>query len=442
MNSSIWSTSKSRILFKEAEQLIPGGVNGNIKFREPYPVFLARAQGSHLWDVDGNKYVDYVLSYGALVLGHGHPAIKEALGRVIESFGTTLFGNPSPLEGEFAKLLLGIYMKGGKLRFTNSGLEATLLANRLGMAKTRKRKIAKFDGHYHGANPFLLSNYRPKRKEKKGRVEKEPDSSEVFGDLIDDIVVLPFNNIEETKEILEGEDISSIIVEPFEDGYIPATRDFMYFLRKYTKENGIILTFDEVKTGFRVRFGGAVEFYGIKPDLICLGKIIGGGAPIGAVIGDSEIMSLLDPRNKGGGRVFHSGTFNGNPISMTLGMATVNELSLNDNFQQMSKIGKNLRNDISKTFDEFGVPHRMYGEGGVVNYTISEDEINTYRDISDENMRSRKAIDSDLTSRGIYVIPNSRYLLSTVHSEEDIVNTINSLHSVLKNTVANKLISG
>ncbi len=434
MNKLSRSTLRSHAMFEEAEKIMPGGVNGNIKFREPYPVFLTRARGSHLWDIDGNEYVDYVLSYGALILGHGHPVIKEALNGAIDSFGTTLFGNPSPLETEFAEILLDRYMKGGKVRFTNSGLEATLLANRLGIAMSGKRKIAKFDGHYHGANPFLLTNYRPKKKVKSSRVEKEPDSLEITGDLLENIVVLPFNDIDGTKEILEEEDVSSIILEPFEDGYIPARQDFMHFLRNYTKENGIILAFDEVKTGFRIRLGGAVEYYGIRPDLVCLGKIIGGGAPIGAVIGESEIMDALDPRIRGEGKVFHSGTFNGNPISMTLGMATVNELMSNDNFSNITRAATLLRKRMSETLDEFGISHRTYGEGGVMNYTISEDEVRTYRDISDENLRKRRMIDNELMDEGIYVIPASRYMLSIAHSEDDINRTIASMRSVLKDS--------
>jgi glutamate-1-semialdehyde 2,1-aminomutase len=429
MIESRHTTDKSFSLFKEAEKLIPGGVNGNIKFREPYPLFLSRASGSHVWDVDGNEYVDYVLSYGALILGHGHPAVLKALRNISDSFGTTLFGNPTPQESEFAEILLRIFMKDGMLRFTTSGLEATLLANRLGMAKSGKRKIAKFDGHYHGANPFLLANYRPKKRGKEGALEKEADSAEVRGDILDDVVVLPFNDIDGTKRALEREDVSSVILEPFEDGYIPAKRDFMHFLRKYTEENGIILVFDEVKTGFRIRLGGAVEYYGIKPDMICLGKIIGGGAPIGAVIGKPEIMELLDPRNRN--KVFHSGTYNGNPISITLGMATVSELMEGNNFSRISEAATTLRKLISQTLDEFGVEHRTYGEGGVVNYTLSKEEVHTYRDISDENMKERKRIDSEMMKEGIYLIPASRYSMSLAHTEGDIDLTVNAMRRVL-----------
>jgi len=437
-------TGNSEELYKNALQVMPGGVNGNIKYREPYPLFLSKASGSHLWDIDNNEYIDYVLSYGALILGHSHPIIVKAINDLINEYGTILFGNPSKSEVEFAKLLLNIYDKKGEIRFTNSGLEATLLASRLGMAFTGKRKIAKFDGHYHGANPFLLTNYRPtKEKNKSGKIEKEPDSMEVNGELLDNISVLPFNDIEGTKEVLENEDVGSIILEPFEDGYIPAKRDFMYFLRNYTKENGIVLIFDEVKTGFRIRIGGAVEYYSIQPDLICLGKIIGGGSPIGAVIGKREIMELLDPRKEKSSRVFHSGTFNGNPMSMSLGMATVNTLISDNNFKKITDIAKYLKDGISKALNDFGIPHRLYGEGGIVNYTLSDTEINTFRDISKKNMQIRKTIDFSLLKEGVYLIPGSRFSLSLAHSISDIEHTIESVKHVIKEMISsNKLAVG
>lgn len=432
------STERSRNLFKRAETSLPGGVNGNIKFRDPFPIFLTRASGSHVWDVDNNEYVDYVLSYGALILGHGSNVVKESIEKLFREYGTILFGNPNIAEVEFGELLLSVYNKKGEIRFMNSGLEATLLAIRLGIAYTGKRKVAKFDGHYHGANPFLLSNYRPKEpRSSNGKISKEPDSLEVREDLLDNIVVLPFNDIDGTKKILERENVGTIILEPFEDGYIPAKRDFIQFIRKYTQENGILLIYDEVKTGFRIRIGGAVEYYSVLPDLICLGKIIGGGAPIGAVIGKREIMALLDPRREKSSSVFHSGTFNGNPLSISLGMATIKELTSNDNFSRIEKVSSILRRRISETLDQFGVTHRMYGEGGIVNYTLSDDEIRTFRDISQSNMQKRKRIDSYMLGEGIYLVTGSRFSLSLSHSEADIETTINSLEVALNEVLEN-----
>ncbi len=433
MRNTEYSVARSGDLFRRAEISLPGGVDGNIKFRAPFPIFLSKARGSHIWDVDGNEYIDYNLSYGALILGHSHPVIIKSIKDALNSYGTILFGNPNVSEIDFAELLLSIFFKDGKARFTNSGMEATLLAVRLGIAYTGKRKVGKFDGHYHGANPLLLSNYRPKNgRGETGAIMKEGDSMEAKGDLLDNVVILPFNDIEGTKEILEREDVGTIILEPFEDGYIPANLDFMNFLRQYTKERGIVLVFDEVKTGFRVRIGGAVEYYSLKPDLICLGKIIGGGTPIGAVLGKTKIMDLLDPRRENELRVFHSGTFNGNPLSMSLGIATVNELISGNNFLKIQRLSDELRKEISGVLSDLGISHRMYGEGGIVNYTLSDDIIKTYRDISKKNMENRRKIDSMLTGMGVYLIPGSRFSLSIAHSESDISETVNSLRVAVK----------
>ncbi|MEM3192595.1 MAG: aspartate aminotransferase family protein [Candidatus Parvarchaeota archaeon] len=429
-----YSTSESKRLYELAKSVFPGGVNGKIKYREPYPLFLSRASGSHVWDADDNEYIDYNLSYGALILGHGHPIVKETIIKVLETTGTTLFGNPNKLEIELAELLLGIYMKDGYARFTNSGLEATLLAIRLARAFTKKSKIGKFDGHYHGANPFLLANYRPTKIDTKtGKIEKEADSADVTDDLLDNIVVIPFNDIENTKRILDENDVGAVILEPFEDGYIEADKDFMIFLRNYTRERGIVLIFDEVKTGFRIRLGGAVEYYGIVPDIICLGKVIGGGAPIGAVIGKREIMDLLNPRNDVNRQVFHSGTFNGNPISMSLGIATINLLKDNDNFERIRKLSNELRQQISIVLNESEIDHVVYGEGGIVNYTIGRKRVKTYRDLLKSDLNFRKKIDNEMLKRGVYLVPGSRFSLSISHTSYDIDKTIESLEESLKN---------
>jgi glutamate-1-semialdehyde 2,1-aminomutase len=426
-------------MFERAQNVLAGGVNGDIKYWEPYPIFLSSANGSRVKDVDGNEYIDYVLSYGALILGHGHRVIRDAISELVESYGTTLFGNPSPLEVEFGQLLLDTYMKDGRVRFTNSGLEATLLAVRLAKAFTGKTKIAKFDGHYHGANPFLLSNYKIEGAKKDSqRTEKKPDSPEVTGHLLEELVVLPFNDIEGSKKILEAEGsrLAAVILEPFEDGYIPADKEFMSFLRSYTEEKGILLIFDEVKTGFRVRVGGAAEYYRVKPDIACLGKVIGGGVPVGAVIGTSDIMDLLNPKTKTGRHVFHSGTFNGNPLSMTLGMATVKEITSNGNFDRLKGLSDELRAGISTVLSEFGVDHQLYGEGGIVNYTLGEKRIKTRRDLPYELLKARKDIDSLLLKEGVYVIPGSRLSLSLAHTEVDVEATINALRSAVRTLLA------
>lgn len=428
-NDSAKSLSReSESLFRIANKIMPGGVNGNIKFRAPFPHFLRKAAGSHVFDVDGNEFIDYVLSYGTLILGHGHKAIRDAISETLRDEGTILFGNPSPKEIEMAGILLNLFMKDGKIRFTNSGTESTLLAVRLSMAVTDRTKVAKFDGHYHGANPFLLVNYKPKNHslDQNGNIMKEPDSYEIRGNLLDDTVILPFNDEEGTRRALDNTDVAAVIVEAFEDGYIPADRGFMNFLRNYTKEHGIMLIFDEVKTGMRIRPGGATEYFGIKPDLICLGKIIGGGTPIGALVGRPEIMDLLDPRATER-KVFHSGTFNGNPLTMEVGLATIRELLKDNNFQKIVDLSADLAGIFHSVLDEMGVEHRMYSEGGITNFTIGDKIIRTHSDISHDSAVVRKMIDEALLSSGIYSIPGSRFSLSLAHTQEDLEKTGDAL---------------
>ena len=431
MNSDV-----SEALYQQARKVIAGGVNGNIKYRSPHPIFMKSASGAHLLDEDDNVYVDYVMSYGALVLGHGHPVVREAVRHVLDSMGTTTFGAPNETELELSKLIQSLYFPDGEVRLTNSGLEATLLAVRLSIAFTGRKKIAKFDGHYHGANPFLLSNYRPKQAvdSRTHDLVKEPDSAELSGGLLDDMVVLPFNDIQGTKRTLDREKgkIAMLIMEPFEDGYIEADREFMEFLRKYTLDNGIILVFDEVKTGFRIRIGGACEYYGIQPDIVCLGKILGGGLPIGAVCGRSDILNLLDPAHKSEKSVFHSGTFNGNPLSVGTGLATLGELTKNGNFEKLTHISGTLREGIARVLDENGIPHVMYGQGGILNFTLGDKPVRTYRDLLQTNISARRLLDAELLLKGVYTIPASRLSLSLSHTSKDIADTVEKMGEIIE----------
>lgn len=433
-----YDTSESEKMHQRASSVMPGGVSGDVKYRRPYPLFLRSASGSHVFDVNGNEYIDYALSYGALILGHGHSVVKEAINQTMADAGTLLFGNPSPDEVEFGQLLLQLFMENGRIRFTNSGLESTLLAIRLAMASTGRRKIAKFDGHYHGANPLALINYKPKNlsRNQYGQIIKEADSAEIVGDLFEDSVVLPFNDIEGTKQILEETDPAAVIMEPFEDGYIPADPKFLHFLRDYTKEKGIVLIFDEVKTGVRIRMGGATEFYGVKPDLICLGKIIGGGTPVGAVVGSKELMDHLDPQS-GKKKVFHSGTLVGNPLGMRVGLATINELLRDNNFEKIMHMNESLKKILSESLDDFGVQHTMYGEGGVVNFVMGQDEIRTHRDISPEAHAFRRRVDAELLGTGIYSVPDTRFSLCLSHTDDDFEKTETLFKNAVKKALEN-----
>jgi len=411
-------------MFLRARDVTPGGVMAAIKFFDPYPIFMKRAQGSRIWDVDGNEYVDYLMSYGALVLGHGAKAVRDSIEAVMGSLGTTVFGTPTEGEIAYGKSLLGMYHPGGSVRFTNSGLEATTLAVRLARAHTGKRRIAKFEGHYHGAVDRLLFSYSPEVA-KAGEAHSPlpvADSADVDKGLLSDSVVLPFNNWKATERILmrHAKDLACVIMEPFEEGVIPGERNFMNDLRKLTRDMDIPLIFDEVKTGFRVRLGGATEFYSIVPDIACLGKIIGGGLPIGAVVGEADILSLLDPREKQGTRVFHSGTFNGNPLSINAGRATIDALSRPGAFDLLRRRTDRLKDGISAVLAERDIPHQMAGEGGMFNVYLTSKPIRNYRDVKNSDLRLRRFLDLELITNGIYLKPENRYCMSLAHSDDDV----------------------
>jgi glutamate-1-semialdehyde 2,1-aminomutase len=417
-------TRGSAALFEKAQRVSPGGVMAGIKFFPPHPLFMRKASGSRTWDVDNNEYIDYLMSYGALILGHGHPSIKRAVDSVLQDIGTTVTGTPTEVEVEYGRMLLDLYNRDGLLRFTNSGLEATLLAVRLARAYTRKRRVAKFEGHYHGANDQLLVSYKPELAAAGGPDSPKPvsDSMEVDGLQLADSLVLPFNDWESTERLIRENagKLSCVILEPFEDGVIPGERAFMTDLRRLTADLRIPLIYDEVKTGFRVRLGGASEFYSIVPDITCLGKIIGGGLPVGAVAGNREIMNLLDPRGAKGATVFHSGTFNGNPLVMSAGMATVETLMSDGKFGRIVANTDSLKKRFAASLAGHQIQAAVVGEGGMFGYFITAGDVKNYRDAERSDLRFRRILDLATICEGVYVKPTGRYSVSLAHSDDDL----------------------
>ncbi len=428
-------TRTSAKMFRTAERVTPGGVMAGIKYFDPYPVFMKRTSGSHIWDVDKNEYIDYLMSYGALILGHGSRVVRAAIEAVLDSTGTTVTGTPTGAEIEFGRTIRDMYHPGGAIRFTNSGLEATLLAVRLAKAFTGRRMVAKFEGHYHGAVDTLLFSYTPSVVKAGKATSPVPigDSADVDHGMLGESLVLPFNDWESTERLISGrsKELACVILEPFEEGVIAGDRSFMKNLRTLTKDFRIPLVFDEVKTGFRVRPGGASEYYSIVPDLACLGKIMGGGLPIGAVVGDTEIMAQLDPREAEGRRVFHSGTFNGNPLSVAAGKATVEEIMKPRRFDVLLSRTQTLKRGISKELKSRGLRHDMAGEGAMFNFYLTERRVRNYRDVRESDLRLRRFIDLALISEGVYLKPENRYCLSLSHSEIDVQKTLEKFGEAL-----------
>ncbi|MCT1577177.1 aspartate aminotransferase family protein [Oceanobacillus kimchii] len=434
------STRKSAEYFSKASEVIPGGVTANIKYFDPHPLIMEKGKGSKLYDVDGNEYIDYLLCYGALILGHGHKQVFEAVTKQMIEYGTTIFGTPHKLETTMAEKLIELYPSIEMVRYTNSGLEATLLAIRTAVAFTGKSKIAKFEGHYHGGYDQVLVSVNPDMELAGDQTEPRAigESRGLPDYYLENTIVLPFNDLESTEKILRAhaDELACTILEPIQSGFIPADQEFMDGLRKITAELGILLIFDEVKTGFRLSLGGAQEIYGITPDITALGKVLGGGFPVGAVGGKKEIMMITSARD---GRdiltagmdnsnkqepLYHSGTYNGHPLIVAAGLATINELEKEGTMDELFAITYALREQLERAYKEHGIIMQTIGEGSIFNIVIAEGPIKNYRDLEKANLQLRKEIDYKLLELGIYTKPLNRYSMSIVHTEEDIERTV------------------
>lgn len=437
----------SEQMFQRAADAIPGGVTANIKYFSPHPIFMKRGDGSKLVDVDGEQYIDYTLCYGALITGHGHPRIMEATTNYLQTIGTSILGTPHELEITMAEKIKSHYPSIDLARYTNSGLEATLLSIRLAVAYTGKSKIAKFEGHYHGGFNQVLVSVNPDQQEA-GSKEQPTSVSESKGIPDEErkqTIVLPFNDLEATETILRNyqDELAAVILEPVQGGFIPAEDEFMHGLRKITKELNIVLIFDEVKTGYRVGLGGAQREYNIMPDLTALGKVLGGGFPIGAVGGKKEIMMLSaaneegDIFSVGGGSkkrnevVFHSGTYNGHPIVLAAGLETISMLEEDGVLEQLFDRTMLLRTSLEKLYARYSIPMKTIGMGSIFNIVFTDQPIKNYRDMWETNTSLRQAIDMELLDLGVYLKPLNRYSMSTMHSEEDIRQTVEAHEKAL-----------
>src|SRR3989454_8429202 len=423
-------TKASKAYADRASKSIPGGVTANVKYFDPYPIAMKTAKGSRLWDLDGNEYVDYCLSFGPLILGHGHPRVMKAIRDSLLSAGTTMFGTPHELEAAYAEYLLRIFRPDGKMRFTVSGTEATIHSVRLARAYRKRPMIAKFEGHFHGGvDEFLVSHTPSKEEAKRGLVpisgsRGTPDS------VLQNTVLLPFNDLDETEaRIREHADrLACVIVEPVERSYLAPDPDFLKGLREVTADNDIPLIFDEVMSGFRLAFGGAQHAYRVTPDLSCLGKIIGGGLPCGAFLGRSDILDLPDPAS---GDFFHSSTFAGYPIAMAGGMATLDELEKPGVFEALLKTTRTLTSGIERILKDHDVPAVVPAVGTVFSILFANRPPRNYRDTLGANEARRSVLDTSLLARGIFVKPGKPFYLSTAHDDAAIRQTLDAFEESL-----------
>jgi glutamate-1-semialdehyde 2,1-aminomutase len=420
----VHKTEKSQKLQKRAEKLIPGGVNSPVRaFRAVGgdPPFLTRGQGSHVWDADGNEYIDYVVSWGPLILGHAAVAVVQAVKTAAEK-GMS-FGACTPAEADLAELVTLAFPHVEKVRFVSSGTEATMSAIRLARAHTKRKFIVKFEGCYHGHADALLV------KAGSGVATLGiPGSAGVPEEFIQFTLALPFNNTEALERAFSNfqNQIACVIVEPVVGnmGCVPPSKGYLQFLREITRRNETLLIFDEVMTGFRIAFGGAQEFYGVTPDLTTLGKIIGGGMPVGAYGGPAEIMDMVAPL----GPVYQAGTLSGNPLAMAAGFATLSELRDQRGiiYPHLEKLSRHLVEGVTTAAKSAGVPVCNNHVGSMFTWFFAEGPITDWDSASKCDTAAFARFFRAMLDSGVYLPPSQfeAAFLSTAHTEEDVRRTI------------------
>lgn len=419
----------SQELFNEAQRYLPGGVDSPVRAFKAVggtPPFMVRGDGSKIYDADGNKFTDYVCSWGPLILGHSHPQVIEKLRQAIER-GTS-FGAPTELEITLARMICAAMPSIEMIRFVNSGTEATMTALRLARAFTGRDRIVKFAGCYHGHADGLLA------KGGSGLATLGiPDSPGVPLGYAQNTLVAPYNNTEAVEQLLQRypEEIAAVIVEPVAAnmGVVPPRPGFLASLRKLTNEFGALLIFDEVITGFRVACGGAQALYGITPDLTCLGKIIGGGLPVGAYGGRREIMEMMAPV----GPVYQAGTLSGNPLVMTAGIETIKVLSQGGVYHQLEARSSSLEEGLVKAASESGIGLHISRVASLLTIFFTAKPVVDYESAKQANTKLFGRFFHRLLAEGIYWPPSQfeAAFVSLAHSDEDIQTTIGAVGKAL-----------
>ena len=412
---------RSKEAFKEASKVMPGGVNSPVRAFKSVgmdPIFMEKGKGSKIYDIDQNEYIDYVLSYGPLILGHADDQVVERLKSVTE-LGTS-FGAPSTYETQLAELVIERVPSIEIVRMVNSGTEATMSALRLARGYTGRNKILKFEGCYHGHGDSLLI------KAGSGVATLGlPDSPGVPEGIAKNTITVPYNDLESLRYAFKefGDDIAGVIIEPVAGnmGVVPPQPGYLEEIRAITEENGTLLIFDEVMTGFRVGYNCAQGYYNVTPDLTCLGKVIGGGLPVGAYGGKKEIMEQIAPS----GPIYQAGTLSGNPLAMTAGYETLSQLTP-ESYQEFERKAERLGEGLSKAAAKYNIPHTVNRAGSMVGFFFTDEDVINFETASSSNLDHFTHYFKEMLAQGISIPPSQfeGLFLSTAHTEHDIDETI------------------
>jgi len=420
--------NKSKELYDEAVKVMPGGVNSPARaFKSvgDHPLFIDRAKGARLYDIDGNEFIDYSLSFGPLILGHADDkVVKSVQDAAVKG---TSFGAPTELETTMAELVMKRVPSIEMIRMVSSGTEATLAALRLARGYTGKSKILKFEGCYHGHSDSLLI------KAGSGVATLGlPDSPGVPEGTAKNTITVPYNDEASLTEAFDkfGDDIAAVIMEPVAGnmGVVPPVEGYLQFVRDLTEKNNTLLIFDEVMTGFRVGYNSAQGYFGITPDLTCLGKVIGGGLPVGAYGGKKEIMERIAPS----GDIYQAGTLSGNPLAMSAGLATLSQLT-EESYDYFGKLADQLEAGLKKVFAKHAQPITVNRAGSMIGFFLTEGPVTDFDSANTSDLELFRAMYQALLDEGVYLPPSQfeGMFLSTKHTEADIETTINAFDKAL-----------
>ena len=409
---------QSTKLFEKAKTLMPGGVNSPVRSFKSVggtPHFMEKGDGPYVFDADGNRFLDFTASWGPLILGHSHPKIKDAIINSVEQ-GTT-FGTPTKRENTLAQMVIDAVPSIEKVRFVNSGTEATMSAVRLARGYTHRDLIIKFEGCYHGHGDFFLSNAGSGLA-----TFDQPSSPGIPKAVVESTITVPYNDLNAVREAFEGNPsgIAAIILEPIAGnmGVVAPSDGFLQGLRDLCTEFDAVLIFDEVITGFRVAHGGAQKVFNVLPDLTTLGKIIGGGLPVGAYGGKAEIMAYIAPE----GPVYQAGTLSGNPISMAGGIATLKELNTDGLYEELEEMGSYFADGLRQVAAEYNIPIKVNQFGSMVGLFFTDSDINNFSDVANSEIETYNSLHGHLLDNNIYFPPSGyeTFFVSTAHSKEHI----------------------